>query len=403
MVNGGRDRDKPTILVSPQAPDARKAPQFDDPKGSSSSARPSLRATPTAPAAQLPFKLPHAPGEGDSQALATNTKDGGIVYDVAYSLVTVSGGEPVDNENSAYALASCKACTTLAVSFQLVLVVGQSDRITPINVAEALNLKCPSCITTAIAKQIVISVRSAPSAELLKRLTEELKKLDAIDLDDSPADVLAKVNAVSDAINKALDDSGITYPKATATPEATSTPDATETPDATATPDATETPDAAPTTTPAPSGDRDTDPDPNGHADRHSDAGGHHGRDALALAPGRGESCRGTALALTRSARCYWRSCASVRAVEGTNCFGPETRVRRRQPGHGYLQRARGMCAADDQRGRAARSRLRPAGDMVARGVGPRARRRRPSTLGVAARSCAVGERTDRDRPLARV
>ena len=251
VVNGGRDRDKPTILVSPQAPDAAKAPQFDDPKGSSSStAKPP--ATPTAPAAQLPFKLPHAPGEGDSQALATNTKDGGIVYEVAYSLVTVSGGEPVDNENSAYALASCKACTTLAVSFQLVLVVGQSDRIMPINVAEALNLKCPSCITTAIAKQIVISVQSAPSAELLKRLTEELKKLDAIDLNDSPADVLAKVNAVSDAINKALDDSGITYPKATATPEATSTPDATETPDATATPDATETPDAAPTTTPAP-------------------------------------------------------------------------------------------------------------------------------------------------------
>ncbi len=251
VVNGGRDRDKPTILVSPQAPDAAKAPQFVDPKGSSSSTT-TPPPTPTAPAAQLPFKLPHAPGEGGSQALATNTKDGGIVYDVAYSLVTVSGGEPVDNENSAYALASCNACTTLAVSFQLVLVVGQSDRITPINVAEALNLKCPSCITTAIAKQIVISVQSAPSAELLKRLTEELEKLDAIDLNDSPADVLAKVNAVSDAINKALDDSGITYPKATATPEATSTPDATETPDATATPDATETPDAAGTSTPAP-------------------------------------------------------------------------------------------------------------------------------------------------------
>jgi putative peptide zinc metalloprotease protein len=251
VVNGGRDRDEPTILVSPQAPDARTAPQFDEPKGSSSStARPP--ATPTAPAAQLPFKLPHAPGNGDSQALATNTTDHGIVYDVAYSLVTVSGGEPVDNENSAYALASCNACTTLAVSFQLVLVVGQSDRIMPINVAEALNLKCPSCITTAIAKQIVISVQSVPPQELLKRLTEELKKLDAIDLNDSPADVLAKVNAVSDAIQKALDDSGITYPKATATPEATTTPDATATPDAMETPDATETPDAEPTTTPAP-------------------------------------------------------------------------------------------------------------------------------------------------------
>ena len=133
------------------------------------------RPRPTAPATQLPFKLPDAPGEGDSQALATNTTDGGIVYDVAYSLVTVSGGETVDNENSAYALASCDACTTLAVSFQLVLVVGQSDVITPINVAEALNLDCPECITTAIAKQIVVSVTSAPSEELLRRLTEELQ------------------------------------------------------------------------------------------------------------------------------------------------------------------------------------------------------------------------------------
>ena len=110
----------------------------------------------------------------------------------------MSGGEPVDNENSAYALASCDGCTTLAVSFQLVLVVGQSDRIMPINVAEALNLDCPACITTAIAKQIVVSVTSAPSEELLRRLTAELQKLDAIDTNDSPAEVLAQVNAVTD-------------------------------------------------------------------------------------------------------------------------------------------------------------------------------------------------------------
>src|SRR3954454_21023158 len=253
VVNGGRDRDKPTILVSPRAPDAGKAPQFDGGKGAappaSSASHPS---TPTAPATQLPFKLPHAPGKGDSQALATNTTDGGIVYDIAYSLVTVSGGEDVDNENSAYALASCNACTTLAVSFQLVLVVGQSDKIMPINVAEALNLKCPSCITTAIAKQIVISVRSAPSQALLKQLTAELKKLDAIDLNDSPADVLKQVQAVTDAIQRDLDESGITYPKATATPAPSETPDATGTPDAAGTPDATATPDAGPTSTPSP-------------------------------------------------------------------------------------------------------------------------------------------------------
>ena len=105
------------------------------------------------------------------------------------------------------------------------LVVGQSDRIMPINVAEALNLNCPECITTAIAKQIVISVTSAPSEELLRRLTEELQKLDAIDTSDSPAEVLAQVNAVSEAINRALDESGITYPKATPTPTPAASPE----------------------------------------------------------------------------------------------------------------------------------------------------------------------------------
>src|SRR5829696_5551601 len=271
-VVNGEDGEKPTILVSPDAPDTRDAPTLDDrgeaPAGETSGgsaptgAEPAADApsTPTAPAAQLPFTLPDAPGEGDSQALATNTTDGGIVYDVAYSLVTVSGGEPVDSENSAYALASCDACTTLAVSFQLVLVVGQSDRIMPINVAEALNLDCPACITTAIAKQIVVSVTAAPSEELVRRLTAELQKLDAIDTSDSPAEVLAQVNAVTDAIQRELDASGITYPKPASTPapakapEAEASPDASETPGSTPTPTPTPAPSASPepTATPTP-------------------------------------------------------------------------------------------------------------------------------------------------------
>jgi len=247
VVNGEDDAEAPTILVSSQAPDADEAPSLDEP---APQAPPSgAPSTTTAPATQLPFKLPEAPGEGDSQALATNTTDGGIVYDIAYSLVTVSGGEPVDSENSAYALASCDACTTLAVSFQLVLVVGQSDRIMPINVAEALNLDCPSCITTAIAKQIVVSVTSEPSPELIRRLTAELEKLDAIDTSDSPADVLAQVRAITDAVQSELEDSGITYPKAAATPAPAETTQASEDPAASATPSATPTRTPTPTAT----------------------------------------------------------------------------------------------------------------------------------------------------------
>ena len=193
----------------------------------------------------------------------------------------MSGGEPVDNENSAYALASCNACTTLAVSFQLVLVVGQSDRITPINVAEALNLKCPSCITTAIAKQIVISVQSAPSAELLQRLTEELKKLDAIDLNDSPADVLAKVNAVSDAIQQGAGRQRDHLPEGDR--DAGGDQYARRHRDARRDGDPGRDRDAGCGTDnhAGAGGDRDTDADPNGHADRHSDAGRDRSRDAL--------------------------------------------------------------------------------------------------------------------------
>jgi putative peptide zinc metalloprotease protein len=262
VINAGEKNKTPTILVSTKAPDAGSAPTMADPAagptgatGATSVPATTATAATRAVATQLPFTLPDKPRPGDSQALAVNTTDGGIVYDVAYSLVTVSGGAPVRNENSAYALASCNACTTLAVSFQLVLIVGQTDSIAPINVAEALNLKCPACITTAIAKQIVISVRSAPSEELTQRLLSELKKLDAIDPGDSPADVLAQVNGIADEIQRELDDSGIAYPRATPTPAATSAPEASATPTATATaPSATPTPTptAAATTTVAP-------------------------------------------------------------------------------------------------------------------------------------------------------
>jgi len=204
---------------------------------------PATASAPTA-AAALPFKLPDKPGPNDSQALAVNTTDGGITYDVVYSLVTVQDGETVDETNSAYALASCNACTTVAVSFQIVLVVGQTDKIMPINVAEALNVNCPYCVTVAIAHQLVVSLNAAPSDALLRRLAAILKKLDAIDeLGGSPAEVVAQVQ---DEIEHELDASGLRVPTPTPTAEATAAP----TPSPTATPSPSPTPTATPTVTP---------------------------------------------------------------------------------------------------------------------------------------------------------
>jgi len=144
--------------------------------------------------------------------LATNTTDGGIKYDVVYSMVTVKDGAPVDETNSAYALASCKACTTVAVSFQLVLIVGQTKTITPINIAEALNVNCPSCVTTAIADQIVVTIKAQPSQELTMRLNAALQKLDGIagsGAGGSPSAIAAQVQAVQDEVQRDLDESGL--------------------------------------------------------------------------------------------------------------------------------------------------------------------------------------------------
>ncbi len=163
-------------------------------------------------ATAFPFKLPSAPGPGGTQAVAVGTKSGGVVYDVAYSLVTVTNGAPVTNTNSAYALANCKSCTTVAVSFQVVLVVGQSNRIAPINAAGALNYDCPACNTTAIADQLVITLRANASPALLSRLEDDLRELNVLPelgAGGSPSAVASEVAAVQQQIDTQLSASGL--------------------------------------------------------------------------------------------------------------------------------------------------------------------------------------------------
>jgi putative peptide zinc metalloprotease protein len=275
FVIKGRGGQKSAVIVTDHAPKTGSTPTFEPSGGAGT---PAATATPTAtapsagggtgsaPATAFPFILPDKPGPNDSQALAANSTDGGIRYDVVYSLVTVQGSNAVDEENSAYALASCKACTTVAVSFQLVLVVGRSDVIKPINIAEALNVNCPACITTAIADQIVVTIRALPPAELLQRLTDELKKLDAISqlgAGGSPAAVAGSVFDVQHEIEQELDDSGLlTQPRSSntaappgttpaATPDPVATPDPSETPSSSVTPQPTATPTPTATATPS--------------------------------------------------------------------------------------------------------------------------------------------------------
>ena len=114
--------------------------------------------TADAPTWVFPFDRPLPPGEGDNQALAVNTEDGSVAYDVSFSLVWADGDDAVLNRNEAYAAASCRDCRTVAVAFQVVLMVGSVDVVVPQNLSTAVNYACLECVTYALATQLVVTV-----------------------------------------------------------------------------------------------------------------------------------------------------------------------------------------------------------------------------------------------------
>ena len=230
----------------------------------------------------FPFELPESPGEGDLQALAVATEDGEVVYDVAVALVWVQDGEVVGNRNEAYALASCTGCTAVAVAFQVVLVVGQSDAIVPVNAAVAANGDCISCVTAAFAQQLVLTLREAPSAELQADLERALARLDDLESLPDPwaavqevqAEVLALVTSAG-LLDDAEDESAtaVASPTPSSSAEPSASPSrvrasASPTPTATTTRSASPRPTATPRTTTSPTATRSASPPPVDRAGR---------------------------------------------------------------------------------------------------------------------------------------
>jgi putative peptide zinc metalloprotease protein len=119
----------------------------------------------------FPFDKPLAPEPGDNQALAVNTTDGSMKYDVAFALVWADGDE-VLNVNEAHAYASCSNCVSVAVAFQVVLIMDDAQVVVPQNLAVAANYDCYRCITAALASQLVLSVDGEPGEEELRALGE---------------------------------------------------------------------------------------------------------------------------------------------------------------------------------------------------------------------------------------
>lgn len=125
------------------------------------------------------FTPPAPAGADGNQALAVNYEDGSRLADVSPSLVWETDGD-VRNRNQAYALASCTDCSTLAVAFQVVLVVGDADTVVPVNEAVAVNDLCLRCTTHAVAVQTVLSLPEMPDDATVGRLEAVWDRVEAL-------------------------------------------------------------------------------------------------------------------------------------------------------------------------------------------------------------------------------
>jgi putative peptide zinc metalloprotease protein len=93
---------------------------------------------------------------GDTAVVVVNTKDDSTIFRLAFA-VKRTMQDIVDNSNAAVAFASCEECQTVAVSFQVVLIMSDPDVVTTENLALALNYECSMCETLASAYQFVMT------------------------------------------------------------------------------------------------------------------------------------------------------------------------------------------------------------------------------------------------------
>lgn len=164
----------------------------------------------------FPFPRPADAQPGNARALSINTADGTAVYDVAYSTVWVTG-QDVHVRNDAIALADCTRCTSVAVAFQAVFVVGQSDVVAPVNTSQSLNYHCVQCRTTAVAVQLVVSLTELPDAATKTRLDTVLQQLDQLTADLphlGDAEIYARLKGIEADILSTLAAAGPQLPTA---------------------------------------------------------------------------------------------------------------------------------------------------------------------------------------------
>jgi putative peptide zinc metalloprotease protein len=246
------------VLVPSEEDDASAGSEETDSPGAqpTTTAQPDPTAT-AAPDGQdgtwvFPFDKPLLPEEGDNQSLAVNTRDGSVIYDVAFALVWAEGDE-VLNVNEAHAYASCSDCVAVAVAFQVVLIMDDAQVIAPQNLAVAANYECYRCITAAIANQLVLSLPGEPAEEQLRALGEvwgRLLELAGTITSRTLDDVATQLESFKAEIAGIFAEAPVVQPAPTSGADPTSAPDDAD-------PDAVE---PSPTGSASPSPSRTTEP-----------------------------------------------------------------------------------------------------------------------------------------------
>ena len=211
----------------------------------------------------FPFDRPLPPGPGDNQALAVNTTDGSSVYDVAFALVWDTGGSAL-NTNSADAYADCRNCTTVAVGFQVVFVVGSAHLVVPQNLSTAANYNCVSCLTAAIANQLVVTLKGPLDATAMHQLSQLWSQIMAFSK-TIPGLTFDQISSRLDAYEQqilAIVKTDVAGPASAGSSTATAPPSATPTTSATPAAPASGAATAPAVSTPGPSGPAASTPAP---------------------------------------------------------------------------------------------------------------------------------------------
>lgn len=197
-----------------------------------------------------------AAAQGDTTAVAINTKDGFDLFRLAFQ-VRRATQDTVDTGNAAVAYASCTDCQTVALAIQVVLISGyDSSTVSPENLAIAINQDCVLCDTLASAYQFVLTAEgtlrfTADGNQRLAEIRRALLELKKGDL--SIEEIQAKVDALMDELAEVLTTELVPAGQGGTQPNGSPAPSPSESasPVATAEPPASASPSAEPTAEPS--------------------------------------------------------------------------------------------------------------------------------------------------------